>query len=175
MRRLTHILDMIKFEHTLFALPFALLSLFLASEGVPSPATLGWVLLAMLGARSSAMTMNRIADRGLDADNPRTRERHLPLGLVRLRDAWIFALATAALFVAAAWRLNRLALALSPVALAVLWSYSWTKRFTWASPRPRPLSSFRVNSSAERNVSRSMMVTPRSMSLWTCVRSRARA
>jgi 4-hydroxybenzoate polyprenyltransferase len=87
----------------------------------------------MVGARSSAMTMNRIADQRIDAENPRTRTRHLPLGIVRRRDAWIFVLATSALFVFAASRLNRLAFALSPVALAVIWSYSWTKRFTWAS------------------------------------------
>ena len=133
MRRLAHLLDMIKFEHTIFALPFALLSLFLAAEGVPRPGTLLWVLLAMVGARSSAMTMNRIADRRIDAENPRTQRRHLPLGIVRWRDAWIFTLAMAALFVFAASRLNRLALALSPVALAVTWAYSWSKRFTWGS------------------------------------------
>jgi 4-hydroxybenzoate polyprenyltransferase len=133
MRRLKLLLDMIKFEHTIFALPFALLALFLASEGLPEPRTLLWVILAMVGARSSAMTMNRIADRSLDAENPRTRQRHLPLGLVRRREAWIFALATAALFFVAAWRLNPLAFRLSPLALAVIWTYSWTKRFTWSS------------------------------------------
>ena len=133
MRRLRLLLDMIKFEHTLFALPFALLSLFLASDGLPSPRTLGWVLAAMVGARSTAMAMNRIADRRIDAENPRTRMRHLPAGLVSARAAWAFAIAMAALLVLAAWRLNPLAFALSPVALAVVWSYSWTKRFTWAS------------------------------------------
>jgi 4-hydroxybenzoate polyprenyltransferase len=133
MRRLKLLLDMIKFEHTIFALPFALLSLFLASDGLPHPRTLLWVLVAMVGARSSAMTMNRIADRRIDAENPRTRQRHLPRGLVRGRDAWIFALLMAAVFVLAASRLNPLALALSPVALGVTWAYSWTKRFTWAS------------------------------------------
>jgi 4-hydroxybenzoate polyprenyltransferase len=124
---------MIKFEHTIFALPFALLSLLLAADGAPPLSTLFWVLAAMVGARSTAMAMNRIADRHLDAYNPRTAQRHLPAGLVRVRDAWIFALAMAALLVVAAWRLNPLALALSPVALAVVWAYSWTKRFTWAS------------------------------------------
>ena len=132
-RRLTLLLEMIKFEHTVFALPFALLSLFLASEGIPSPRTLLWVLVAMVGARSTAMTMNRIADRRYDAENPRTRERHLPAGRVGLGEAWAFAIATAGLFVFAAWKLNGLAFALSPAALAVVWSYSWTKRFTWAS------------------------------------------
>src|SRR5262245_6251966 len=133
MRTLKRLLDMIKFEHTLFALPFALLSLFLASEGMPEPRVLLWVLVAMVGARSTAMAMNRIADRRFDAENPRTRDRHLPAGTVRLLTAWVFALGSAALFVVAAWRLNALTLALAPVALAVVWSYSWTKRFTWAS------------------------------------------
>jgi 4-hydroxybenzoate polyprenyltransferase len=131
--RLRALLDMIKFEHTIFALPFALLGLVLASDGVPSPRTLFWVVVAMVGARSTAMAMNRIADRRIDADNPRTRDRHLPAGRVRLASAWTFALVMAALLVFAAAQLNRLALALSPVALAVVWSYSWTKRFTWAS------------------------------------------
>lgn len=132
-RQIRHLLDMIKFEHTVFALPFALLSLFLASDGLPPRRTLGWVLVAMVGARSTAMAMNRIADHRIDADNPRTKMRHLPAGLVSRRAAWAFAIGMAVLFVLAAWRLNRLAFALSPVALAVVWSYSWTKRFTWAS------------------------------------------
>jgi 4-hydroxybenzoate polyprenyltransferase len=133
MRRLVLLLDMIKFEHTVFALPFALLSLFLASDGAPSPRTLLWVVVAMVAARTTAMTMNRIADRHIDALNPRTRDRHLPAGRVGLAEAWALALGSAAVFVLAAWRLNRLALLLSPVALAVVWSYSWTKRFTWGS------------------------------------------
>jgi 4-hydroxybenzoate polyprenyltransferase len=132
-RRLRLLLDMIKFEHTVFALPFALLSLFLASDGVPAPRTLFWVVIAMVGARSSAMAMNRIADRDVDAENPRTRNRHLPQGAIGMGAAWVFTLAMAALFVVAASQLNRLALTLSPIALAVVWSYSWTKRFTWAS------------------------------------------
>lgn len=133
MRRLSLLLDMIKFEHTIFALPFALLALFLAADGVPEPRLLVWVIVAMAGARTTAMTMNRIADRRFDARNPRTRDRHLPAGRVRLGEAWALALGSAALLVVAAWRLNGLALALSPVALAVVWSYSWTKRFTWVS------------------------------------------
>lgn len=133
MKQLHDLLDMIKFEHTLFALPFALLSLFLASGGWPSVVDFTWVVVAMVGARSTAMMMNRIADRHIDADNPRTRERHLPRGAVRLRSARFFTLASAALFVFAAAQLNQLAFALSPVALALVWSYSWTKRFTWAA------------------------------------------
>jgi 4-hydroxybenzoate polyprenyltransferase len=124
---------MIKFEHTIFALPFALLALFLAADGLPEPRTLFWVLVAMFAARSTAMAMNRIADRRIDAENPRTRDRHLPAGSIGLATAWTFTLATAAVFIGAASQLNRLAFALSPVALAVVWGYSWTKRITWAS------------------------------------------
>jgi 4-hydroxybenzoate polyprenyltransferase len=87
----------------------------------------------MVGARSTAMMMNRIADRHLDARNPRTAMRQLPSGVVSVPAAWAFTLASAALFVWAASRLNTLALQLSPLALAVIWSYSWTKRFTWAA------------------------------------------
>jgi 4-hydroxybenzoate polyprenyltransferase len=133
MQRLKLLLDMIKFEHTIFALPFALLALFLASDGLPAGRTLWWIVVAMVGARTTAMTMNRIADRKMDAANPRTKTRHLPAGAVRLRDAWTLCLAGALLLVLAASQLNRLALALSPLALAVVWSYSWTKRFTWGS------------------------------------------
>ncbi|UCE04192.1 MAG: UbiA family prenyltransferase [Candidatus Latescibacterota bacterium] len=131
--RFSDLLEAIKFEHTLFALPFALLSLFLASDGFPRLDVFFWVLVAMVGARSSAMMMNRIADRHLDAANPRTATRHLPTGRLRLWEAWAFTLVSAALLVIAAWRLNLLALRLAPLALAVIWSYSWTKRFTWAS------------------------------------------
>ena len=133
MRRLRVLLDMIKFEHTIFALPFALLSLCLAADGWPRLHDGVWILVAMVGARSSAMMMNRIADRAIDAANPRTSTRHLPAGRVSLRAAWLFALIAAALLVIAAWRLDPLALRLAPVALAFVWAYSWTKRFTWLS------------------------------------------
>lgn len=128
-----HLLDMIKFEHTIFALPFALLSMFLAQDGLPPLGTIVWILIAMVGARSTAMAFNRLADARLDGENPRTARRHLPAGLVGRVEAWVFTLAAAVLLVVASGQLNRLALALSPVALAVIWSYSWTKRFTWAS------------------------------------------
>lgn len=131
MQRLKHLLDTIKFEHTIFAMPFALLSLFLASDGWPHTAVLLWVIVAMVGARSTAMMMNRIADRHLDARNPRTATRQLPAGVVSVPAAWAFTMVSAAVFVAAASRLNALTLLLSPLALAVIWSYSWTKRFTW--------------------------------------------
>jgi len=133
MQRLKDLLDAIKFEHTIFAMPFALLSLFLASDGWPRLEVLLWVLVAMVGARSTAMMMNRIADRHIDARNPRTANRQLPSGVVSLPAAWTFTLLSAALFVFAASRLNSLAFGLSPVALAVVWAYSWTKRFTWAA------------------------------------------
>jgi 4-hydroxybenzoate polyprenyltransferase len=131
--RLRLLLDMIKFEHTVFALPFALLSMFLAADGWPPLRTAVWILVAMVGARSTAMGFNRIADRHLDADNPRTRARHLPAGLVPLGEAWIFVLGSAVLFLLAAWQLNRLTQVLAPVALLVICTYSWAKRFTWAS------------------------------------------
>ena len=133
MQRLKDLLDAIKFEHTIFAMPFALLSLFLASDGWPRLGVLLWVIVAMVGARSSAMMMNRIADRRIDAKNPRTASRQLPSGVVSLPAAWVFTLVSAALLVWAAFQLNPLAFQLSPVALAVIWAYSWTKRFTWAA------------------------------------------
>jgi 4-hydroxybenzoate polyprenyltransferase len=130
LRRLLIILEMIKFEHTLFALPFALIAALAAVHGLPSWRELGWLLVAMVGARSSAMTFNRIVDIEYDRRNPRTAGRALPAGVVTAGQAWLFTLLTAGLLVLAAWQLNPLALWLSPVALAVVWGYSFTKRFT---------------------------------------------
>jgi 4-hydroxybenzoate polyprenyltransferase len=127
------VLEMIKFEHTLFALPFALLGMMLAAEGWPSWRTVGWIVAAMVGARSAAMGWNRLADRSLDAANPRTRTRALPAGLVTPAFVALFVAASLALLLVAAWRLNPLCLALSPLAIAVLLGYSYTKRFTWAA------------------------------------------
>ncbi len=121
---------MIKFSHTLFALPFALYAAFLAANGWPAPATLGKILLAMVGARSAAMAHNRLADRRIDAANPRTASRALPSGALSVGFTRAFLAASVVLFVAAAASLNRLTLALSPVALALLALYSYTKRFT---------------------------------------------
>ncbi len=129
-RSLRTTLEMIKFSHTLFALPFALYSAFLASGGWPAPATLGKILLAMVGARSAAMAHNRLADRRIDAANPRTASRALPSGALSVGFARAFLVASIVLFVAAAASLNRLAFLLSPVALALLLLYSYTKRFT---------------------------------------------
>jgi 4-hydroxybenzoate polyprenyltransferase len=125
------LLEMIKFEHTVFALPFALLGGFLAAGGVPDLSVLGWIILAMAGARTSAMGFNRIADRHFDRDNPRTAGRALPAGAVRLWEAWAMVLIAAALFFFACAHLNRLTLLISPFALGLTFFYSLTKRFTW--------------------------------------------
>jgi len=121
---------MIKFEHTVFAMPFALMSAVIAADGIPAWRTLGWIVVAMVGARSAAMAFNRIADRHIDSKNPRTATRAIPAGLVSVASAWVFTIACAGIFVLAAGMLNRLALMLSPVALFVILGYSYTKRFT---------------------------------------------
>ncbi|HYK40911.1 MAG TPA: UbiA-like polyprenyltransferase [Thermoanaerobaculia bacterium] len=126
-------LEMIKFSHTLFALPFALLSAVLAARGIPDWATLAKILLAMVGARSAAMAHNRLADREIDAANPRTAQRALPAGALSTGFVRVFLVVSVLLFLAASASLNRLTLLLSPVALALLFLYSYTKRFTWAS------------------------------------------
>jgi 4-hydroxybenzoate polyprenyltransferase len=121
---------MIKFEHTLFALPFALLGMVLAAEGWPSWRTTFWIVVAMVGARSAAMAFNRLVDRRFDAANPRTAGRALPAGQVSPAFVAGFVVASSALLLLAAWRLNPLTLAFAPVALAVILLYSYTKRFT---------------------------------------------
>lgn len=126
-------LEMIKFSHTLFALPFALLAAFLAAGGPPPVLTLLGILGAMVGARSAAMAFNRLVDASIDARNPRTVGRALPAGLVSRSYVVLFTLASVALFVACAAWLNPLCLALSPLALAVVLGYSFAKRFTAAS------------------------------------------
>ncbi len=123
-------LDLIKFEHTIFALPFALISLLVASGGRPSLSVLFWVLMAMVGARSAAMAFNRVADWKIDAANPRTADRHIPAGAISVAGAWMFVFLSAALLVLAAWMLNPLCFRLSPVALAVVLGYSYMKRFS---------------------------------------------
>lgn len=136
--RIATVLEMIKFEHSVFALPFALVGALLAERagrtGWPPAKTIAWqiawIIVAMVGARSAAMTMNRIADVRYDAANPRTQNRALPKGELSMHFAWTFTLICAAVLVIAAWQLNRLALELSPLALAILFLYSYTKRFT---------------------------------------------
>jgi 4-hydroxybenzoate polyprenyltransferase len=149
--RIRTILEMIKFEHSVFALPFALTGALLAARyatisataagfsaaaasqakaGRPSWQQIAWIVVAMVGARSAAMTMNRIIDLRYDRENPRTRTRALATGDLSVGFAWAFAISASAVLVIAAWQLNPLALELSPVALAVLFFYSYTKRFT---------------------------------------------
>jgi 4-hydroxybenzoate polyprenyltransferase len=123
-------LEMIKWEHSVFALPFALTGAMLAAHGWPPAAKLGWIVLCMIAARSAAMAFNRWADADLDAANPRTKMRAIPAGLLTSGFTAAFTVAMAAIFVLGAWRLNRLTLMLSPVVLAVLFLYSYTKRFT---------------------------------------------
>jgi 4-hydroxybenzoate polyprenyltransferase len=123
-------LEMIKFEHTLFALPFAFLGAVMAAEGLPTWWQILWISLAMVGARSAAMTFNRIVDRDFDAANPRTASRELPSGKLSVRFAWVFFLASVVLFIVAAYSLNWLTFALSPIALVSVLGYSYAKRFT---------------------------------------------
>jgi 4-hydroxybenzoate polyprenyltransferase len=131
--RIRTVLEMIKFEHSVFALPFALVGALLAARaagGLPTWRQILWIIVAMVGARSAAMTMNRIADIEYDRRNPRTANRALAKGELSVGFAAAFTLAASALLVVAAWQLNPLALKLSPVALAILFFYSYTKRFT---------------------------------------------
>src|SRR5687768_4624223 len=126
-------LEMIKIEHTLFALPFAFLGAVLAADGLPTLHQFVWITLAMVGARSTAMAFNRIADREYDALNPRTATRALPAGLLSAGFVWAFTVASAVLFFVATAMLNRLALILAPVALASIVLYSYSKRWTLLS------------------------------------------
>jgi len=126
-------LEMIKIEHTLFALPFAFLGAVLAAGGVPTASQIVWITVAMVGARSTAMAFNRIADRDYDARNPRTKIRAIPSGALSVIFVWGFTLISAAVFLVAAAMLNRLTLLLSPVALASVTLYSYTKRWTLLS------------------------------------------
>jgi 4-hydroxybenzoate polyprenyltransferase len=132
--RIRTILEMIKFEHSVFALPFALTGALLAARarqhGWPTLRQILWIVIAMVAARSAAMTLNRIADLRYDKENPRTKMRALATGALSVSFAWIFTLAAVALFFVAAWQLNPLALKLAPVAIAILFFYSFTKRFT---------------------------------------------
>ena len=132
--RIRTVLEMIKFEHSVFALPFALTGALLAARFTahawPSLRQILWIIVAMVSARSAAMTINRIADLRYDKENPRTKMRALATGALTVSFAWIFTLIAVAVFVVAAWQLNPLALKLSPVALTILFFYSFTKRFT---------------------------------------------
>lgn len=135
--RVRTVLEMIKFEHSVFALPFALTGALLAARathqpphGWPSVQQVFWIVVAMVAARSAAMTVNRIVDLRYDRENPRTKMRALATGALSVSFAWVFTLVAVAVFVLAAWQLNPLALKLSPVAVTILFFYSFTKRFT---------------------------------------------
>jgi 4-hydroxybenzoate polyprenyltransferase len=127
------LLEMIKFSHTVFAFPFALMGVVLAAQASGAPPTLAqvfWICLAMVGARSGAMGLNRIIDAGIDGENPRTASRHIPAGKISRFEAWIFVVASFALLLLAAWMLNPLCFYLSPLVLFFLALYSYCKRFT---------------------------------------------
>ena len=132
--RIKTVLEMIKFEHSVFALPFALTGALLAARWTlhswPSLRQVLWIIVAMVAARSAAMTMNRIVDLRFDRENPRTKQRALPTGALTLQFAWLFTVVAVALFFTAAWQLNPFALKLAPLAIAILFFYSFTKRFT---------------------------------------------
>ena len=123
-------LEMIKWEHSIFALPFALCAAMLAAGGIPAAAKVGWIIVCMVSARSAAMAFNRIADARIDAANPRTAMRAIPAGALSQKFAVTFVIAACVLFVLGAAELNRATLYLSPVALAIVLFYSYTKRFT---------------------------------------------
>ncbi len=131
MRQIKVIFELIKFQHTIFALPFALISMLICTHGLPQFRVIFWILVAMVTARSSAMAFNRVIDLRFDALNPRTQNRPLVLGKISIKSVWIFMITTAIIFIISAYMLNNLAFYLSPVALAIFYFYSFTKRFTW--------------------------------------------
>lgn len=130
-RKIGILLEMIKFEHTVFALPFAFMGAFLAAGGLPEMVVFFWVVLAMVGARTCAMGFNRIVDARFDKANPRTAGRAIPAGAVKMREAWTMVILAGLLFFVACYNLNPLTFALSPLALGLTLFYSLTKRFTW--------------------------------------------
>lgn len=137
MKKLKIILEMIKFEHTIFALPFAFLgavlgSFVMDSSPWPSLSQLFWITLAMVGARSAAMALNRLIDQVIDAKNPRTSTRAIPAGLLGVKEVYLFVIGSFVLLFFSAYMLNPLAVILLPIAIFFLIFYSYTKRFTWA-------------------------------------------
>lgn len=133
MSKLRLVLASIRFEHSLFALPFAYMGMFLAADGLPTLSQFIWITVAMVGARTVAMTANRLVHAKEDAANPRTRDRHIPVGLLKRRDMLLMMLVSMGVFVFAASQLNTLAFALSPLVIAVLFLYTYAKYFTWGS------------------------------------------
>ena len=133
MKPIRAFLDLIKFEHTIFALPFAYLGMVLAADGLPTLHQFVWITVAMAAARTFGMSANRLVDRHIDARNPRTANRPIQAGKISVRAVRIGALVSLAVLAFAAWQLNPLTLALLPGAVAVLVGYAYTKRFTWLS------------------------------------------
>lgn len=123
--------DMVRFEHTIFNLPFAYLGAFVAAKGWPTPAQVLWITVAMVGARTAAMAMNRVFDADIDAKTPRTKSRHIPAGLVKKGEAWGLIALSLVLLLLAAFNLDPLCLKLFPLAVLTVGIYSFTKRFTW--------------------------------------------
>jgi len=133
LEKIRNLLEMIKFSHTVFAFPFALMGAILASLENNVPPTFGqifWICIAMVGARSAAMGLNRIIDARIDADNPRTAERHIPAGVISAKEAWLFVAGALLLLLIAAWMLNPLCLYLAPLAVGLFVLYAYCKRFT---------------------------------------------
>ena len=132
-KKIADYLRLIKFSHSIFALPFAFTSALIAANGIPTFSQIFWITVAMVGGRTGAMGMNRIIDRKIDALNPRTKNRELPRGVIKTGEAFIFTIIAFALLLFAAYKLNPLCLKISPIVLLVLFTYSYTKRFTWLS------------------------------------------
>jgi 4-hydroxybenzoate polyprenyltransferase len=124
-------LRLIKFSHSVFALPFAFTSALIAAGGIPSLEKIFWITVAMVGGRTGAMGMNRIIDRKIDALNPRTQNRELPRGVIKSWEAFVFTVIAFVFLLVAAYKLNPLCFKISPLVLLVLFTYSYTKRFTW--------------------------------------------
>lgn len=131
LRQLADFVELVKFEHTIFALPYAYGGAFLAARGFPGWHDFFWITMAMVGARTAAMTLNRLIDRAIDAANPRTKNRSLPAGKVSAGQAYWYVIISFALLLGSAWQLNLLCIKLLPIAIVVLVTYSYTKRFTW--------------------------------------------
>jgi hypothetical protein len=178
---------MIKLEHTIFALPFAFLGMMLAAEGWPAWPKVGWIVVAMVGARSAAMGFNRLVDRHIDATNPRTAGRELPAGKVSPAFVGTFVVTSSALLVLAAWRLNPLALKLAPLALLIILGYSYTKRVTswshlvlglglsmpcriWSSTASVGCTRYRLGSASAEPCGSRRCSTSQCSCLWRCCR-----
>lgn len=131
LRRVKTFAELVKFEHTVLNLPFAYLGAFLAADGWPSWAQVLWITVAMAGARTAAMAMNRVFDAEIDAKTPRTRTRHIPAGLMQKREVWVYIILSIALLFLAATNLDPLAVKLFPLAVATFSVYAFMKRFTW--------------------------------------------